>query len=185
MYRPWLNSDLFYMNNWFIQQQRAGYISDGQIHTQLGTTQKQLPMIPQQMLVVRNVSITSKTWGDTANALNTAYGGDAGQTAGSQDSAGGGASYAIGPIGFGGGVQSSSAKASGSGSHYANASQFARSSANFDGTTLSIKGAQVIAFVSNIVPLSPTIDDPSLPKPKSRTADTLAGPGVTAPAPAP
>jgi hypothetical protein len=186
MYRPWLNSDLFYMNNWFIQQQRAGCISDGQIHTQLGTV-KQLPMIPQQILVVRNVSIKSSTWGDTANTLNTAYGGDAGQTDGSQDSAGGGGSFALGPISFGGGAQSSSAKASGSGSHYANASQFARSSASFDGTTLSIHGAQLIAFVSNIVPLSPTIDDPALPKPKSQSgANAFAGQGgPTSPAPTP
>ena len=186
IYRPWLNSDLFYMNNWYLPGERANCISDGHIQTQLRSNSPLLPMIPQQMLVMRNVSIKSSSWGDMANALNTVYGGDAGQTDGSQTSGGGSASYGIGPISFGGGGSYSTAKASGKGSSYNNASTLSRSSANFDGTTLSINGAQVIAFVSNIVPPAPAMDDPALPKPKSQSsANTIAGPGgATAPAPA-
>ena len=87
-------------------------------------------------------------------------------------------SVALGPISFGAGASHANTNASGSGSNYNNASSFSRQTANFDGTTLSINGAQVIAFVSDIVPPSPDIDDPALPKPKAATNNTIAGPAT-------
>jgi hypothetical protein len=136
-----------------------------------------LPMIPQQMLVVRNVSIKSSSWGDTGDTLNTLYGGGAGQTDASQSSQGGSVGVALCGISFGAGASHASSDASGSGSSYSNARGLSRQSANFDGTTLSINGAQIIAFVSDIVPPTPTMDDPALPKPKSN-ANTIAGPAT-------
>jgi hypothetical protein len=177
IYRPWLISDLFYMQNWYIQGQRANSISDGQIKTQVGLTNQLLPMIPQQMLVVRNVSIKSSTWGDMATTLNKLYSGDQGSTDASQSSAGASASVAFGPISFGGGGQHSDNQAQGQSSGYSAGTALSNRRANFDGTTLSINGAQVIAFVSDIVPPSPSMDDPALPKLKKPS-----GSGVTTPA---
>lgn len=181
IYRPWLISDLFYMNNWYIQGERANCISDGQIQTQLRSNAPMLPLIPQQMLVVRNVSIKSSNWGDNAAVLNTLYASDQGSTDASQSSASGSASggVAFGPIGFGGGgqAQHSDNKAQGQGSGYSAGNALSNRSASFDGTTLSINGSQVIAFLSDIVPPSPSIDDPALPKLKKDAAP--AGPATT------
>jgi hypothetical protein len=186
IYRPWLISDLFYMNNWYIQGERANCISDGQVQTQVRSTTPMLPLIPQQMLVVRNVSIKSSTWGDMATSLNQLYSGDQGSTDASQSSAGGNASYGFGPISFGGGAQHSDNKAQGQGSGYSAANALSNRSANFDGTTLSINGAQVIAFLSDIVPPSPSIDDPALPKPKKPSASGVTTPaGASSPQPPP
>jgi len=186
IYRPWLISDLFYMGNWYIQGQRANCISDGQIKTQLGLTTQLLPLIPQQMLVVRNVSIKSSTWGDNANTLNRLYSGDQGSTDASQSSAGGSASVALGPISFGGGGQHSDNQAQGQSSGYSAATALSNRGANFDGTTLSINGAQVIAFLSDIVPPSPSIDDPALPKLKKPSTSGVTTPaGVSSPKPPP
>jgi hypothetical protein len=182
IYRPWLVSDLFYMNNWYIPNQRANCVSDGQIQTQVKASAPMLPMIPQQMLVIRNVSVKSSTWGDTANTLNTLYGGGQGSTDATQDSQGGSVGVSLGVINFGGSAQHASTTNTGQGSNYNNASAFSRNSATFDGTTLTINGAQVIAFVSDIVPPSPTMDDPSLKK--QTTSATIAGPATATPAPA-
>lgn len=179
--RPWLISDLFYMNNWYIQGERANCISDGKIQTQLRSSGPMLPMIPKQMLVVRNVSIKSSNWGDNTAILNQIYNGDQGSTNASQSSASGGVSF--GSIGFGGGAQAqhSDNKAQGQGSGYTANSALSNRQASFDGTTLSINGAQIIAFLSDIVPPSPAIDDPALPKPKSATA--FAGTSSSQPPP--
>ena len=177
IYRPWLISDLFYMNNWYIQGERANCISDGQIHTQVRSAAPMLPLIPQQMLVIRNVSIKSSSWGDNTATLNQLYGGDQGSTDASQSSAGGSVGAAWGPISFGGAAQHSDNKAQGGGSGYSAGSALTSRQASFDGTTLTINGAQVIAFLSDVVPPSPKIDDPALPKPKA-----ASGSGVTTPA---
>lgn len=185
--RPWLISDLFYMNNWYIQGERANCISDGNIQTQLRSNGPMLPMIPQEMLVVRNVSIKSSNWGDNTAILNQIYNGDQGSTDASQSSVSGG--VAFGGIGFGGGAQAqhSDNKAQGQGSGYTASSALSNRQASFDGTTLSINGAQIIAFLSDIVPPSPAIDDPALPKPKkaASTSNATTGAGAASPQPPP
>ena len=124
----------------------------------------------------------SSSWGDTANTLNTLYGGAQGSTNATQDSQGGSVGVSLGVVNFGGSAQHASTTNTGQGSNYNNASAFSRNSATFDGTTLTINGAQVIAFVSDIVPPSPTMDDPSLRK--QTTSATIAGPATATPAPA-
>ena len=184
--RPWLISDLFYMNNWYIQGERANCISDGKIQTQLRSSGPMLPMIPQEMLVVRNVSIKSSNWGDNAAILNQIYNGDQGSTDASQSSVSGG--VAFGGIGFGGGAQAQHTdnKAQGQGSGYSANSALSNRQASFDGTTLSINGAQIIAFLSDIVPPSPAIDDPALPKPKAASASSATtAAGAASPQPPP
>ena len=156
------------------------------IHTQVRSTTPMLPLIPQQMLVVRNVSIKSSNWGDNAAVLNQLYGGDQGSTDASQSSFGASGGAAFGPISFGGGGQHSDNKAQGQGSGYSAGSALSNRQASFDGTTLSINGAQVIAFLSDIVPPSPSIDDPALPKPKAASASgATTGAGAAAPQPPP
>jgi hypothetical protein len=182
-YRPWLISDLFYMNNWYIQGQRANCVSTGDIQSQLGLTSQLLPMIPQQMLVVRNVKITSSSWGDNAHTLNSLYGVNAASTNASQSSAGGSAGVSFGPFGGGGAsVQSSNNQAAGQGSSWTASNALSNTGTHFDGTTLTIQGAQVIAFLSDIVPASPAIDDPALPKPKatSTSSTTVSVPASVA-----
>jgi hypothetical protein len=186
IYRPWLISDLFYMNNWYIQGERANAVSDGKIQTQLRASGPLLPMIPQQMLVVRNLTIKSSTWGDTGAALQTLYGGDQASANASQSSAQASGSIGLAPFGSGGGGFShTNNQAAGQGSGYTAKNATSYTGTTFDGTTLTINGAQVIAFLSDIVPPAPTIDDPALPKPKSAaTANTIAGPaGVVTPVP--
>jgi hypothetical protein len=181
--RPWLISDLFYMNNWYIQGQRANCISTGDIQSQLGLTSQLLPLIPQQMLVVRNVKISSSSWGDNTHVLNSLYGSNAASTNASQSSAGGSAGVSFGPFGGGGAsVQSSNNKAAGQGSSWTASNALSNTGTHFDGTTLTIQGAQIIAFLSDIVPASPSIDDPALPKPKatSTSSTTVSVPASVA-----
>jgi hypothetical protein len=186
IHRPWLISDLFYMNNWYIQGERANCISDGNIQTQVRSTAPMLPIIPEQFLVVRNVSIKSSNWGDNTAVLNQLYSGDQGSTDASQMSVGASGGAAFGPISFGGGGQHSDNKAKGQDSGYTANSALSNRQANFDGTTLSINGAQIIAFLSDIVPPSPTIDDPALPKPKAASASSVTtGAGASSPQPPP
>jgi hypothetical protein len=140
-------------------------------------------MIPQQMLVVRNVKITSSSWGDNAHTLNSLYGVNAASTNASQSSAGGSAGVSFGPFGGGGAsVQSSNNQAAGQGSSWTASNALSNTGTHFDGTTLTIQGAQVIAFLSDIVPASPAIDDPALPKPKatSTSSTTVSVPASVA-----
>ena len=65
--RPWLVSDLFFLNDWTCVGVKKDGISDGTITDRSTSTDKIMPMIPQQFLVVRNVSITATNWGATAN----------------------------------------------------------------------------------------------------------------------
>lgn len=179
IYRPWLISDLFYMNDWYIPAERANCVSDGQVLTQVQSNAPMLPMIPQQMLVVRNVSVKSSTWGDMTDTLNTLYSGDHSQTDASQQAQSGSLGVSLGPISFGGGGSHAASDASGSKTNYSHANSFSRNSASFDGTTLTINGAQIVAFVSDIVPPSPTMDDPSLPKKKGATSTIAGAPAAT------
>jgi hypothetical protein len=178
IYRPWLVSDLFYMKNWYIQGKRANCVSDGRIETQLGITDQLLPLIPQQMLVIRNVTITSNSWGDFGNDLKTLYSGDQNSTDASQSSQHA-SGFGVGPIAFGkGNYDHADDKAKGQGSDYSDKHAASSSGKNFDGTTLTINGAQVIAFLSDIVPPSPSMDDPALPKLRNKDTTTSA-PGLT------
>ncbi len=165
--RPWLISDLFYMNNWYIQGERAGYISDGTVEGQLGNSPSRLPAIPQQMLVIRNVKITSSSWGDTGHTLQQTFSADHSSTGSSQVSGSGSGGFHFGPIGASGSGQHSSNSAQGASSGSTQDRSSDSHTTSFDGTTLEIDGAQIIAFLSDIVPLSPQMDDPALPRKKA------------------
>lgn len=161
IYRPWLISDLFYMGNWYLVGSKKNSISDGTIANQANTAAPLLPMIPQQFLVIRNVSISAEDWGDDLQILQDSYSGYAGDTNSNstQVSANGGMS--LGFINFGGSFSHSSSHADGQEQSFAGASAQSYFGTTFDGTTLAISGAQIIAFLNDIVPASPPLDDPA------------------------
>jgi hypothetical protein len=136
IYRPWLIGDLFYLRNWYLVNNPAKAISDGTIDGQNQSAAPLLPMIPNQFLVIRNVKISSSNWNNDGLSI--------------QNKISGGGGFSLGFLSFG-----------------ASHSQTDTSddlSGHFDGTTLSIRGAQIVAWLSEIVPACAPLDDPGLKK---------------------
>lgn len=164
IYRPWLISDLFYMDNWYLIGNKKHSVSDGTIGNQVGQKDAAplalLPLIPQQFLVIRNVSISTSDWGDDGATLGAYYSGGQGSTSSDSTSVSGGGGVSLGFVNFGGHASHSDSHAEGQSSDYATTSASSYFGTTFDGSTLSIKGAQIIAFLSDIVPASPPLDAP-------------------------
>ena len=167
--RPWLVSDLFYMGNWYLVGNRKNCVSDGTEKNQANLTDINklplLPMIPQQMLVIRNVVISAKEWGSDGEVLQNSFGGFQDSSSSSSSSEAGTAGVCLGFISFGGSAGHEETHAKGQGSSWSASGATGHYGATFDGSTLKIPGAQIIAFLSDIVPATPPLDDPSLPQP--------------------
>jgi hypothetical protein len=178
--RPYLCSDLFYMQGWYLRGGKKQAISTGTVVDQVGNTKQMLPMIPQQILLVRNVSISTSQWGSAGDVLQSAYGQtDASSSASSsQVAASGGVS--LGFISFGGTASHSQSQAKGKGSSFNASDRSAYFGTTFDGETLNIPGAQIVAWLSDIVPGCPETDDPELgktaPAPTTTTTTAQASP---------
>jgi hypothetical protein len=160
--RPWLISDLFFLKNWYLVGAKKNSVSDGTIDGQADSQDKTLPMIPQQFLVVRNVRISSTDWGSDGQMLNDFYGGAQGSSSSSSSSQAGSAGVCLGFISFGGSAARSSSDASGQSSGWSARSTSDHFGTTFDGQTLTIPGAQIVAFLSDIVPANPELGDPGL-----------------------
>jgi hypothetical protein len=160
--RPWLVSDIFFLKNWFLKGAKKHSVSVGNIDGQADSMEKTLPMIPQQFLVVRNVRITASDWGSDGQLLSSFYGENAGSDHASSSSTGGAAGVCLGFLNFGGTASHDSSDASGQGSSFAGSSMQQNFGAHFANNTLSIPGAQIVAFLSDIVPAAPDLDDPTL-----------------------
>nr|WP_315393955.1 hypothetical protein [uncultured Duganella sp.] len=156
--RPWLTSDLFAMQGWRAVGIKANGISDGTIDGQVDSQDKLIPMIPQQFLIVRNVRITTNEWGSDGEVLKSLYGAGAAATSTSTSSTSGSVGACLGFINFGGSAAFSSANSAASGSRWEAASASSHFGTTFDGSTLSIPGAQIVAFLSDIVPACPLKD---------------------------
>jgi hypothetical protein len=173
--RPWLVSDLFYMNGWYMVGNRKNSISDGTEKNQANLTDitklPLLPMIPQQMLVIRNVVITTTDWGSDGEILNKAYGSAQDSSSSDTSSEAGSAGVCLGFVSFGGSASHSESHAKGQGSSWSAASGTSHFGTTFDGSSLKIPGAQIIAFLSDIVPACPPLDDPTLPAEKTDQTD--------------
>jgi len=161
--RPWLISDLFFLKNWYLVGAKKGSVSDGTIDGQADSQEKLLPMIPQQFLVVRNVTISTSDWGSDGQVLADNYGGAQGSTSASSSSQAGSGGVSLGFISFGGTASHSESDASGQSSGWQARSGSSHFGTTFDGQTLKIPGAQIVAFLSDIVPAGPELDDPGLP----------------------
>jgi hypothetical protein len=173
--RPWLLSDLFYMRNYWVKGNKAGAISDGTLENQVGKSDPPLiPMYPTHFLVLRNVEISSSNWGQDGETLSHVFSENADSSRFWSTSVGGGAALAIGPLVFGG--KGSHKEAHFSASRSSTHGQDDRSTygVSFENGTLKIKGAQIVAWLSELLPKSPPLDDPDLPT--DATAGTT-GPG--------
>jgi hypothetical protein len=178
--RPWLVSDLFYMRNWYMGGLTKNAVSDGTEDNQANITDINklplLPMIPQQMLLIRNVIIKAQWSADDKEILNSCYAGDQASTDSSASKVGATGGVCLGFVNFGGSASHSQSKAEGQGSRWEAKSGSSHFGTTFDGTTLRIPGAQIVAFLSDIVPACPPLDDPALVKPaekKKIDADSL------------
>jgi len=109
-------------------------------------------MIPQQMLVIRNVKISTTEWGSDGEMLKSYYGQSSGDQQSSSSHTAGSGGVSLGFVSFGGSAghdESHSSQQSQWGSTKSGSDHFGTT---FDGETLNIPGAQIIAFLCDIVP---------------------------------
>jgi hypothetical protein len=162
MERPWVSSDLFYMQGWYLKGGKKNCISTGKVADQLGNAAQLLPMIPERMLVIRNVKISTSSWGSLKSVLTSAYGQSQGGSSSGSTQVAGSAGVSLGFISFGGSASHSSSHSEGQGSSFSTRDGSSYFGTTFDGQTLTIPGAQVVAYLSDIVPACPPLDDPML-----------------------
>jgi hypothetical protein len=159
--RPWLMGDLFYMKNWYLVNNKQNTISDGTIDGQADSENTLLPMLPMQFLVVRNVKISTNEWGSDGQKLSQLFGDAGGAWDSSSSGFNAGASYGFGFFSINANVSHDQAKEGVS--RYGQYTSHKRQDyeGHFDGTTLEIKGTQIVAWLSTIVPACPPLDDPN------------------------
>ncbi len=178
--RPWLIGDLFYLQNWYLVGNKKNAISDGTIQGQLQDQKPLLPMIPVQFLVVRNVRISASQadWGGDGQTLTRMY--TDSQSQGSSWNAGGGAGFNIGFLSIGGEGSHTEGHSSGSFSSRDYTDSDSNYGWSFDGQTLEIRGAQIVAWLSEVVPANAPMDDPSLATSQSQAQSSTAAGQSTA-----
>ncbi|MCI5130339.1 MAG: hypothetical protein D3904_02165, partial [Candidatus Electrothrix sp. EH2] len=160
--RPWLMGDLFYLKNWYMVGQKKNCISDGTIDGQIDSQDNLLPMIPMQFLVIRNFKLHSRDWGQDGKTLKALFGSAEGAWDSSSSSFNANASYGCCFASAKLNVSHQEAKEGVSRygkSDYTERQEF---EAHFDGRNFTINGAQIVAFLSTIVPACPPMDDPGL-----------------------
>jgi hypothetical protein len=164
VYRPWLLGDLFYMKNWYLVNNKKNAVSDGTIDGQVGDEDKLLLMFPTQFLVIRNVKLhADKTdWGGDGETFSSMYSDFRTDSESDYVSAGGG--FCIGFLTVGGHGSHNSTDSHGSTDSGSSGSSAYNYGWKFDGETLEIRGAQIIAWLSEIVPACAPLDDPGLAK---------------------
>ncbi|MBD1909128.1 MULTISPECIES: hypothetical protein [unclassified Leptolyngbya] len=162
IHRPWLLGDLFYMRNWYLVNNPKNAVSDGSITNQVEKAEPLLPMIPRQFLVIRNVKIRSESWGNDGSTLSTLHSHFRSEDSSSSDYISGGGGFSLGFISFGGHASHSSSDAQSDGSGYTNNTYTGDYGWRFHKETLEIKGAQIIGWLSEIVPACAPLDDPGL-----------------------
>ncbi|MFD8480538.1 hypothetical protein [Kitasatospora sp. NPDC059673] len=184
IYRPWLLSELFLVDGWYLPGEPPKSISDGTIggavkaqdaQTQDQSAAEALPMITTQFMVVRNVVITASNWGDAGDRMSSWC-----QNASSSDqSSGTSVSGNVGYLGFGGEAHEGNVDWSGSESESAAAS----GSWWFDGNSqhgkLSINGCQIVGWIGEILPASPRVDGVNPPAVVGATDSTTSSTTTT------
>lgn len=179
--RPWLVADLFSMKNWYLVNYPKDAISDGTVKGQILNHDKLLPALPLQFLVIRNVRISSSSWGEDGQVLQKYYSGYQGSTQASSSSEQGGGGVCLGFISFGGEASHSQQQSSGQGSDASSRNNSYYFGTTFDGETLELKGAQIVAYVCDIIPESPLLSDPMLGQ-SSSSSSTSSSATTTTPA---
>lgn len=187
--RPWYLGDLFHMQGWYLAGGKKDTISDGTITGQIDKPDRLLPMVPKGFLVVRNVKITSDSWGDMESQFQAASDNATAHTDGSTTSYGG----SIGYFCVDGSYQHSDSQDSGAFGNQAASSNGFTYTKNAKGGTLELIGSQVLGWIGQIQPASPYRDDPNLPKDDTAANGTAtdgaatngAAPPAGAPVPVP
>lgn len=162
--RPWMVTDLFQLKNWYLRGERKGCISTGRIDDQVQDADRKLPMIPTAALVIRNVRIKTSKWGTTRDTLESYW-----NTHGRSDSSGGssiGGNVSVpiwGPLSVTGGYSHSDSHYQGDFRDEGGSNVRNDFGAYFEGDTLVINGAQIVAYLGEIIPMCPPLDDDSLP----------------------
>lgn len=131
--RPWLNTTLFNMTDWWAKGTPKNKISTGKIK---GNEDSTLPLIPMAFVVAKDVTIKSKfTSQDTAHFKSNSS---------SQEKSG----WGWGPF-------------SGSGRYTQSHSENSTFNSSYADGTLKLPGLQLIAWVSSITPPCPPMDPPA------------------------
>jgi hypothetical protein len=158
--RPWFMGDLFYLHDWYLVDKKKKAISDGTVKSMVGDQTHLMPTVPTHFLAVRNVKISAsnRDWGGDGQTLSRMY--QDSRTQGSSWSAGGGGGFSCGLFsigGHGGHSESHTDSTFSSRSSTDTESQFGWS---FDGQTLEIRGTQIIAWLSELLPAAAPFDAP-------------------------
>ena len=134
--RPWLDTLMFDLSNWFlVGDGKKGQISTGKMDQVFPKTEGAgtwLPIIPKKLIVIKELRIKSKQFVSHYEALKKDVG-------------------VGGSVGFGPFKLSSS---------YSNSKSSSKYEAETEGSSLVVKGTQIIGWISNLVQLSPKIDAP-------------------------
>lgn len=134
--RPWLDTLMFDLGNWFlVGNHPKASISTGkmdQVTRPDSGSDAWLPIIPQYLFVIKNLVINAANIHDSFDSVST--------------SAGGGGSFGWGPFSLGGSY-----------SHSKDSKTYV---AEKTGEGLEVKGAQILGWISHLVPASPKIDAP-------------------------
>lgn len=154
--RPWLLTDIFHLKDWKMPGKEAGFVSDGTISGQVGNPDKFLPLVPTHFLCIRNVRIHASNWGSVRNTLENVWGRQRGTSGYDASSWSGGVNIPV--FGIFNVSASASHSESSSDSEFTDTSGRTYSNdygARFEGEWLEIKGTQIVAWLSEVVPLAP------------------------------
>lgn len=162
--RPWLVTDIFHLNGWYLPGQRKGAVSSGHISDQVGDHDKLLPMLPTAIVVVRNVRITAENWGSDKTTLENYWSNGHRSDSSGGESIGGSASVPVFSfLSLTGGYRRDESHYQGDFRDEAGNDVRNDFGAFFEGNTLVINGAQVVGWLGEIIPVCPPEDDPNLP----------------------
>jgi hypothetical protein len=155
--RPWLSTDLFHMRNWKLRDGQAKSISDGTINGQVGDETKLLPLVPTHFLCVRNVRIFTSHWGSVRTTLENAWARQQSSASSEASSTSGGVDIPVlgGFLSLSGSASHSESSHQGQFTDEGGHTYSNDYGARFDGETLEIRGAQIVAWLSEVVPAAP------------------------------
>lgn len=132
--RPWLDTSLLNMSNWFLKGNYSeGIISNGEYEQQLKDREKEmvfLPSIVTELILIRNLEISWQKSTTDSHTFNSKFSGDI--------------NFGWGPFNLSGGYSSK----------YENKDL----ENDYDSRSLYVEGVQVIGYVSEILPFSPKLN---------------------------
>lgn len=134
--RPWLDTILFDLGNWFlVGNHPKGSISNGkmsQVIPQNGDAGSWLPIIPKEMIVIKDLWIKTNHIHEHFDSLKT--------------KTSGGGSFGIGPFSLGG--------------QYSHSRGTTSMLTEKEGEGLRVNGTQILGWISHLVQFSPKLDAP-------------------------